>query len=172
LRRNKKGLSEIVGYVLLIVFAISMSAIVYTFLKSSIPKPEVQCPDGVSIEISDYHFEPKSELRTDGDYLYLNITNRGLFGINGISVTLKNGSRPCNIKAIYCWYNPQLECTSQGNKLLFKQFLNQSMMKPIYIVYDASACNANYIELTPMRYSGNNIILCDNSIIKENIIPQ
>jgi flagellin-like protein len=167
LRRNKKGLSEIVGYVLLIVFAISMSALVYTFLKSSIPKPEVQCPDAVSIEISDYNFSDDS----DGKHLNLYITNRGLFGINGVSVTLKENSKPCNIKAMYCRDN-RLDCTSEGNKILFKQFLNQSMTKPIYIVYDNSICNANHVELTPMRYSDNGIILCDNSIIKENIIPQ
>lgn len=171
MHRNKKGLSEIVGYVLLIVFAISMSAVVYTFLKSSIPKPEVQCPDAVSIEISDYQIADASDEGTGYKILYLNITNRGLFGINGFSVTLKESSKPCSIIKIECDDNINT-CTPQANKILFKQFLNQSMMKPIYIVYDGRACDANYIELTPMRYSGNNIILCDNSIIKENIIPQ
>lgn len=162
--RNKKGLSEIIGYVLLIVFAISMSVLVYAWLRASTPKAEVACPDAVSIELTAYDSVP----REDGMYLYLNVTNRGLFGINGVSITLKEGTKACPIKSAAC-QDIAKSCDVQGNKILFKQFLNQGMMKPIYMVYDSSACAPNKIELTPMRASENGIILCDKSIIKESI---
>ena len=162
--KNKKGLSEIIGYVLLIVFAISMSVLVYAWLRASTPKAEAACPDAVSIELTSYD----SVQREDGKYLYLNITNRGLFGINGISITLKQDTKACQISKAAC-QDIAKSCDIQGNKVLFKQFLNQGMMKPIYMVYDSSACTPNKVELTPMRSSENGIILCDKSVIKESI---
>lgn len=164
-KRNKKGLSEIIGYVLLIVFAISMSVLVYAWLRASTPKAEVACPDAVSIELTSYD---SVHGRTDGEYLYLNITNRGLFGINGVSITLKEGTKACQIVKVAC-QDFEDSCEYPGKKILFKQFLNQGMMKPIYMVYDSSACTPNKVELIPMRASENGIILCDKSIIKESI---
>lgn len=167
--RNKKGLSEIIGYVLLIVFAISMSVLVYAWLRASTPKAEVACPDAVSIELTEYYsIDAPDEGNANYKRIYLNVTNRGLFGINGVSITLKQDTKACPIKSVAC-QDIAKSCDVQGNKILFKQFLNQGMMKPIYMVYDSSACAPNKIELTPMRTSENGIILCDKSIIKESI---
>ena len=51
---KKKGVSAIVGYVLLISFGVVMSVIVYSYLKTYTPKDALTCPDGVSIFLKDY----------------------------------------------------------------------------------------------------------------------
>ncbi|MBW6442790.1 hypothetical protein K0A97_03385 [Patescibacteria group bacterium] len=80
---DKKGISVIISYVLLIVFAIVISAIVFQWLRSYIPARALECPSGVSIFL-------KPTLNTTTEILKLEITNTGLFGIEGYFVHIKN----------------------------------------------------------------------------------
>ena len=47
--KNKKGLSVMIGYVLLVTFAIIISAIVYQQIKTYLPTEDKVCPEGVSL---------------------------------------------------------------------------------------------------------------------------
>ena len=78
--KNKKGLSVIIGYVLLISFAVAMSIIVYAALKTYINQRDIECVDGVSMAIE------QSDCRSIGGGLYqLNLTfeNNGRFNLKG-----------------------------------------------------------------------------------------
>ena len=68
---NKRGVSEVVSYSLLIVVALTMSVIVYAFLRAYVPKDKPECQDGISIIIEN-----------------LNCTNNGT--ANNLSLTLQN----------------------------------------------------------------------------------
>jgi hypothetical protein len=51
---NKKGISVMIGYVLLVSAAIIMGAITYNWMKIYVPTNEdLKCPDGISIAISE-----------------------------------------------------------------------------------------------------------------------
>jgi flagellin-like protein len=79
---NKKGLSEIVAYVILIVIAISISGIVYTWLQAYVPSDSPTCPAEVSIVITGYDcfgIYSKSKLLID-------FQNKGPFDIDGIYI--------------------------------------------------------------------------------------
>ena len=52
--KNKKALSEIVSYVLLIIIAISLSVAVYAWLEVYVPKNTVECEQGASVVIKDF----------------------------------------------------------------------------------------------------------------------
>ncbi|MFH1365230.1 MAG: hypothetical protein ABIH28_01450 [archaeon] len=83
-KKNKKGLSEIMGYLLLVSFAIFMSFLVYEGLKSYVPTKSFECPDGVSIFIQSVECEKVAV--GDGTYTYdlkLNIKNNGRYNIAG-----------------------------------------------------------------------------------------
>jgi hypothetical protein len=84
IKSNKKGLSVMIGYVLLIVFAIITSAVVYTWIKSYVPTEELKCPDGSSILITDYSY--------DGSILELSIKNNGKFSLGGFFIHATNAS--------------------------------------------------------------------------------
>lgn len=82
--KNKKALSEVIGYVLLISFAIILSGIVYYWMKSYIPSDEVNCPDGVSVFIENYECTSTT--------INLTIKNNGKFNIEGYFIRGTNES--------------------------------------------------------------------------------
>ncbi len=89
--KNKRGISEIVSYVLLVVLAISLASATYIWLQSYAknPLPEESCPEGVSVIVTNYScYEP---VKGDGE-LNLTIKNNGRFNINGIIISYINNS--------------------------------------------------------------------------------
>lgn len=78
--RKKKGVSEMIGYILLITFAVVISVFVYQWLKTYVPKDSLKCPGDVSIYISD------SEIDTKTNELKLTLVNNGKFGIAGFFI--------------------------------------------------------------------------------------
>jgi hypothetical protein len=77
LLRDKKGLSIIIGYVLLVSIAIILSLVVYQFLKTYIPKDSLECTDGVSIFIKEAVYD------CENNQLDVTIKNTGRFNIAG-----------------------------------------------------------------------------------------
>jgi len=156
--RNKKGLSEIVGYTLLIVFAVSMSAVVFGWLRAKVPKQEEKCPIDVSVEIISYTIGQGT--------LDFDLKNRGLFGINGLSIKIREESRMCSIRKASC-----ANCTVYqplSNKVLFTKKMEPSELKTINILYYGCK-KPTEIELLPMRLMENDYSFCENSIIKEKL---
>lgn len=77
--KTKKAMSIMIGYVLLISAAVFMSFIVYAWMKSYIPQEKPECPDDVSIVITDITVESQK--------LKVSIKNTGLFSIHGYILT-------------------------------------------------------------------------------------
>lgn len=83
---NKKGVSIIVGYVLLVVITISLSLLVYAWLKNYMPKEAEECPEGTSLVIEDY------SCLNDDNKIILTLKNNGLFNIDGFIARASNVS--------------------------------------------------------------------------------
>jgi len=79
-RLNKKAVSEIVGYSILIVISLSIGGLVYFYLNDHISRGESECSDGISIAI-------QSASCSNGQ-ITLNLLNTGRFTIKGIYVKL------------------------------------------------------------------------------------
>ena len=75
--KSKKGVSIMIGYVLLVVFAIIISFVVYRNLITYVPKDALECPEGVSIFIKDF------ELNSETMEINLTLRNNGKFSIAG-----------------------------------------------------------------------------------------
>ncbi len=84
--KNKKGLSVVIGYVLLITFGIILSVIVFNYLKTYVPSDITACPDGVSIFLKDYNYNCTSK------QLNLTLKNNGKFNIEGYFIHGTNSS--------------------------------------------------------------------------------
>ena len=89
-RLNKKAVSLIVSYVLLISIGLSIAGLVYGWLRFYVDiEDTVKCPDGVSLIImqSDYH-----QSDTSGGELSLNLTleNKGRFNISSYVIRVGN----------------------------------------------------------------------------------
>ena len=72
--RNKKAISVIVSYVLLVVIGISLSVLVYNWLRFYVGEKNIEtCPDDINLIIQDYHCQSRQ--------LNLTLKNKGLFSI-------------------------------------------------------------------------------------------
>lgn len=82
--RNKRGISVMIGYILLITFAVAIAAIVYQWLNSYVPQEDLDCPDGASIYVSNVEKSNKN--------INLTLQNNGRFSISGIFIRYTNNS--------------------------------------------------------------------------------
>lgn len=81
-KKNKKGMSAIIGYVLLITFGLVLSIIVFNYLKTYVPKDTGSCPDGVSIFLESYSCSNGS--------LNITLKNNGRFNYRAYSIHASN----------------------------------------------------------------------------------
>src|SRR3989344_210535 len=118
-KENKKAVSEIVSYVLLIVVAISLSIIVYAWIKIQLPKEIIECPEGVSVIIKDYQCNEQNNI--------INITfqNKGFFYF---TPSLNPG---LNLKANFSYGS-----FNQINKIQITPFVSSKKLgeKKLYVV--------------------------------------
>ncbi len=83
---NKKALSNLVAYVLLIGITISLSVMVYGWLKFYVESEEViECPSNVNIVISGYECSSGA-----GGNLTVRLKNKGMFTIDGFVLRVHN----------------------------------------------------------------------------------
>lgn len=75
--KSKKALSIMIGYVLLVVFAIVLGALVYGWMKTYVPKEDINCPSGSSIFVDDINYD------CDTDILVFELKNNGQFDLGG-----------------------------------------------------------------------------------------
>ena len=83
---NKRGVSEIIGYILLIAIVVVISIFVYGFLKTFVPQESLTCPDGTSVSISTFVYN--CTLNT----LNFSLDNSGTFSIAGYFIHASNDS--------------------------------------------------------------------------------
>lgn len=75
--KNKKGISVMIGYVLLVTAAIVMGTIAYQWIRTYVPSEGLACPEDVSVFIKEYECGgPKNEFN-------ITLKNNGKFAIAG-----------------------------------------------------------------------------------------
>jgi hypothetical protein len=78
--KDKRAISIMIGYILLITSAVVMSSIVYQWMKSYVPKDTIDCPDGVSL----YIVNSSCEIQPNGNYeIRISLRNNGRFDVGG-----------------------------------------------------------------------------------------
>ncbi len=161
-KKNKRAVSIMIGYILLITFAVVISGVVYTWLKSYVPKQGVECPDGVSLYITSY------ENNIDTNQLTLNLRNNGKFSIGGIFIYYTDSSEQklatldlSNFVVSGLKMNPGVKFPGEGDNA-FKP------NEDISVIFDVSTIPYIYsIEITPVRWQEENTkilkVSCNNA---------
>ncbi|NCN51480.1 hypothetical protein GW931_00510 [archaeon] len=170
-KKNKKAISAMVGYVMLITFGIIMSVIVYNYLKTYVPKDLADCPDGTSIFVKEYTC-------VDG-WLNITLKNNGKFNYAGYYIHGANYSNQtiATINLVKNFYNSSdgLAQPRVDSYILFTAG-NENYMKPKTEVYHSFLLDNNLelIEITPVRFQqeGNSVrfVSCGKSKTREEII--
>jgi hypothetical protein len=75
--KKKKGVSEMIGYILLVTVGIAMSVLVFAWLKGYVPNDSVECSDGVSLFIKQYTYDCNTKILT------IQMKNNGRFSLSG-----------------------------------------------------------------------------------------
>lgn len=157
LHKNKKALSEVVGYAILIVIAISLSVMVYSFLRLYVPKEKVECNQEINLIIQDY------SCSSSANELNLTIANKGLFKADAAYLRLGLVGQ---------------KTKSQINKNNFLLFgpgnspgLNpgESFSSNDYDNFDVSLSREYELELEPVVIINKQLVACQNSIITQLI---
>ena len=91
LRLDRKGVSLMIGYVLLVIIAIGLSIAVFAFLKLYVPPSSPECPEDVKLTIDDYSCEGTNSVN---EYqVSVTLTNRGLFKVYGVYIRMGDPNR-------------------------------------------------------------------------------
>jgi FlaG/FlaF family flagellin (archaellin) len=85
-KQNKRALSVVIGYILLIAISIAMSVVVYQWLRTYVPKEAIKCPEGTSVFIKDIYYDCTNSV------LNITVKNNGKFSINGYFIHVSNKS--------------------------------------------------------------------------------
>lgn len=75
--KNKKGVSVMIGYILLISMAVVMGGVMYAWMKSYVPTESIECPEGVSMIIKQYDYNCTEKI------LNITVKNNGRFSAAG-----------------------------------------------------------------------------------------
>lgn len=158
LHLTKKGLSEIVAYVLLIVIALGLSVAVFSYLKVFIPKEKPECSSDINIIVSDYICS------VGGKQLNLTLSNKGLFKVDALYVRLgpetKKIKEQINKGAQVYLYNSANEIGLQPGENTFESY-NISSVVPSGGSYG--------LEVVPLAISGSTITICDKAMFVQTV---
>lgn len=85
---NKKGISEMVSYVLLIIIAVGLSVLVFSYIRAYIPKGiAAECPDSISLALQEY------QCNVATNTLEIKVVNKGLFNISAMYVRFGSSNK-------------------------------------------------------------------------------
>lgn len=155
--KNKKGVSEVIGYILLIAIVISISLVVYVWLKTYVPQQSPTCPDGVSISVSDYNYNCTTQS------FNFTLENDGTFSIAGYFIHATNSStQQLAVLDLSPYYTGNGQVL--GNSVIFSpQDLNSFAPGIInannsfdLTINPSFIGNITSIEITPVRYVEDN----------------
>lgn len=152
-QQHKKGISEIVSYMLLVVIAVGLSVLVFSFLKLYVPKEKPECKDGISLIVQNYScFSTKNITAT--------LSNKGRYSVDAAYVRIgtvgKRAKAWINRNDSDFYFNPALV---PGNKL--------TALYNITGIINASG--AYELEVQPALIVNDKLAACDNAIITQTI---
>lgn len=167
---NKKGLSVMIGYVLLVSAVIFISIIVYSWMKSYMPVAPIDCPEGVSIFVTNYNCVATA----NGYDLNLTLKNNGRFNVGGYFINAINATGdiveltlyddkgiPLSGQIVQNWMNPGVQYMSTNSNLRAKTPNSMLPDEEILTIFNSTYAPIS-IEIIPIRWETdkNRLVSC------------
>jgi len=183
-RKSKRAVSVIVGYVLLIVFAIILGAITFTWIKTYVPSQQnLECQDGVSVFVKKSVFNDSTPEFPER-LLKITVKNTGRFGVAGYFIHATNeSSQELATIDLSGYLNDTFGGFILGNSVLFSpgtdNLLKSGEERNHVFDIPLELGTLHNVRITPVRYqeveNRNRFISCVNSrteqIIGDDIGP-
>ena len=171
-RCDKRAISPIIGYVMLVLAAVIVGVLVYQWMKTYVPTETFECPDGVSMLLEDYNYSSESNT------LSVTLKNNGRFSIGGYFIhgtTDLEQEIATQDLSIYS-KNPKgtggmVLFPGEGNDL--NKFEIDEIQKHEFVFSNSGSVfpTIYYIEITPIRYQTYEnklrVVSCGNAKIME-----
>lgn len=162
--KNKKAVSAMVAYVLLIIIAITLSVFVYTWLKKQVPKESKECEADVSLIIESYNCDSAK------NQFSLTAKNNGFFNVSGFYIRVSSDGTDVysNISntgtnLVYRGQAPIEKGLKPGEEYELK-----NINYPINSITNAPITQIMNIEIEPYLLKDNKVVLCGASVVKIN----
>ena len=139
-----------IGYVLLIVIAISLAFGVYYYLQNYLPSDRVECGNEVSLSIEEV-------ICQDGE-VNVTLLNRGLFNVNGAFIRIGDEVRVFRTTL------------NEGESQFLFRDMEDGLLNPGEKwegSYTYSGTGMQEIEVEPLRYIENEPVLCENAVVRQ-----
>jgi FlaG/FlaF family flagellin (archaellin) len=174
-RRDKRGISVVIGYVLLIAISIVMSVLVYQWLRTYVPKEAIKCEEGTSVFLKDVSYDCAASKLT------LTIKNNGKFSVDGFFIHISNKSGE-DLAAIDISKNIDASQTSYlaGNEIKFSELTANSLSPEgtsntaTFSFNTASYGTIYKVEIIPVRIevidSKTRLVSCSDAKVSENLV--
>jgi len=180
--KNKKGLSEIMGYVLLMLFVIIISIIVYQWLNSYVPEDAIKCPEEVSVLIKNMNCSEIAVGETKKE-IYLNLKNTGNFNVDGYFIkATETEEQKIGTQDLTRFFNLTASessgvsnsATKFGGALKFYKSLEPNQEKTaIFDIPNSEEINPYSIEIIPFRFqkykNKNKFVTCGDSKVLQKL---
>ena len=170
-RKSKKAVSVIIGYVLLITFAVIIGVLVYRWMKTYVPQEELNCPGETSLFIKSINYNCASNILT------LTLINNGKFDIGGyfIYATDSPDKKLATIDLTKNQTESTLQMLPYGIKL--KSFADKNSLGPgeeEIEIYNLTGTGRIYsVEIVPIRWQTQErkmiLASCKDAKIREDI---
>lgn len=163
---DRKGISLMISYVLLIVLAVGIATGVYSFLKFYLPSDDTkECPDDIGLIITEASC-------TEGK-LNINLQNRGFFNIDGAYIKIGEINRV--VKETMCFEMSGGECKIllNGQTILGEggeQAVGVDGLKPGETVVSSfiyTKTGDKEIEVEPVVFVQDELIACKKVIVRK-----
>lgn len=159
---NKRAVSEVVAYVLLIVISLSIAGMIYAWLRFYVPGPEQKCPDNVAIVI-------KNDLcNVVENSINITIQNKGLFNVSGFYIYMSNETGALPILEPTFKSSSRPLSSSERGYILFESPLPPDEEFDIVLSYSLNN-RIEEIEIEPFRWQDKKVVLCKDAIIREKV---
>jgi FlaG/FlaF family flagellin (archaellin) len=173
LQVNKKGVSVVIGYVLLIAISIVMSVLVYQWLKTYVPTETLECPEDTSVFIKEASYDCIAKTLT------VTLQNNGKFSVGGFFIHSSTNSNLDSIATIDLSSKLTSGGVIEGNSVLYGEVVNA--LTPEYpnnektSIFDVTSYGSTLteIEIIPLRFQEEDnrkrVVSCSNAEVRESL---
>jgi hypothetical protein len=158
--QNKKGVSLMISYALLIVITIALGALVYAYLKFYLPSDKTECPEDMSLRALNI------VCISDGQHatLSMDLYNAGLFNVSGVYLRFGASERTVRLQIPENKGQELFDYPLAPGSAYTKTYVLNSLLEPSV---------SNYIlEIQPAIFAEKSTIPCTNAIITQPVTCQ
>jgi len=155
IKKNKKAVSLMISYVLLVAIALLLSAGVYVWLKVYVPKNIETCSSDVSLILQNYDCDTLGEI-------IITVKNNGLFTADGLFIRASEIQGDLPTIALI---NPNNDGPDEPGRWDFEALkLKPGEIDTKTFNYPSDVSNIEKIQIQPFVIGKEGILLCENII--------